>query len=281
MSQFVIAPKTMTSGETMSRARLVKYSSATAVYCDAGDVPMGVIDTAVVTSGDAVAVKPLHAGATFQATAAGAIAAGATVWTADDGKVNDVASGAQVGMALSAATADGDIIEIMALPAGGGVLYSNVAASAAVTNTTTETAFDKAFSIPAGALQAGDVVRVRFQGIVTDQNSTDTVAIKAYVGATEVMAIAAVDAAANDIFVGYLEVVIRTVGAAGTMVSMGTGITDASATAMGALYKASAAINTSVANSVAVKATWSVAHASNSVRLDILTVELLRAGVGA
>lgn len=282
MSQYVAAPKTMTSGETMERCTLVKFvSGGTVAYCDAGDTPMGYIANAVVTSGDPVAVHPLFNGGTFQVQAAGAITAGASVYTADNGEVNDNPSGVHVGMALSTATAQGDIIEVMAIPQQGGLLYSSVAASAAVTNTTTETAFDKSLTLPAGALQAGDVVRIRFQGIATSTNSTDTLTIKAYIGATEVMAIAAVDAANSDVFVGYCEVVIRTVGATGTCVAMGTGITDAAATAMGALYKASQAIDTTAANSVAVKATWSVASASNSCRLDILTVELLRAGIGA
>jgi hypothetical protein len=278
MSQYTAGPKTMTSGETMSRCRLVKYSSATVVYCDAGDEPMGVITNAVLTSGDAVAVHPLTAGGTYQVTALAAVTAGAKVYTQANGMVDDNPTGVYVGIALSAATALNDIIEVMYIPRAGGLLYASTAASTAVTNTTTETAFSTAFTLPAEVLNAGDVVRIRFQGIATATNSTDTLTIKAYIGATEVMAIAAVDAVNDDIFVGICDVVIRTAGASGTCVAMGTGITDVSATAMGALYKASQAIDTTAANSIAVKAKWSVANAGNSCRLDILSVELLRAG---
>ena len=58
--------------------------------------------------------------------------------------------------------------------------YTNVAASTAVSNSTTETLFDKSFSVPAMALRVGSLVRVRFQGIATATNSTDTLTIKLY-----------------------------------------------------------------------------------------------------
>jgi hypothetical protein len=282
MSQYVAAPKTMTSGETMERATLVKYvSGGTVKYCDAGDTPMGYITNAVVTSGDPVAVHPIYNGGTFQVQAAGAITAGASVYTADNGEVNDSVSGVHVGIALTTSTAQGDIIEVMAIPQQGGLIYSSTAASTAVTNTTTETAFDTAVTIPAGALQAGDVIRIRFQGIATATNSTDTLAIKAYIGTVEVYAIAAIDVADDDIFSGDVEVVVRTVGATGTCVAFGHGVTDAQTTGAEATSKASQTLNTTIANSVAVKATWSVANAGNSCRLDIMNVELLRAGIGA
>lgn len=55
------------------------------------------------------------ANGTVPMIAAGAIAAGAVVYTAASGKINDVqAAGAfRVGIALEAATADGDVIEIL------------------------------------------------------------------------------------------------------------------------------------------------------------------------
>lgn len=55
------------------------------------------------------------ANGTVPMIAAGAIAAGAVVYTAASGKINDVqATGAfRVGIALEAATADGDVIEIL------------------------------------------------------------------------------------------------------------------------------------------------------------------------
>lgn len=156
----------------------------------------------------------------------------------------------------------------------------DVAASSAITNTITETAFTKKVALPAGALQAGDVVRIRGQGIATATNSTDTLGIKVYIGATEVLAIAAVDVADNDIFVFDEVVQIRTAGASGTCVAAGVGGTGAAGTiTMKGLFKASQAIDTTAQNDVQVKATWSVASASNSCRLDVLDVEVDRTPV--
>lgn len=62
-------------------------------------------------SGDSVAV---HLIATVQTcVAAGSVSAGAVVYRMDDGKVDDTGSGAAFGRALSAAGADGDLIDVL------------------------------------------------------------------------------------------------------------------------------------------------------------------------
>jgi hypothetical protein len=99
--------------------------------------------------------------------------------------------------------------------------FSNTAASTAVTNTTAETAFDTSYSIPPNVLQAGDVIRVRFQGIATATNATDTLLIRLRIGGltgTVVLLGTATDVANNDIFEGEATLVVRTAGAAGTIV---------------------------------------------------------------
>lgn len=153
-----------------------------------------------------------------------------------------------------------------------------VAASAAVSNTTTETAFDKTVTIPADTLQPGDVIRVRAQAIATATNSTDTLDLQLRLGTTDILATGAVDVANNDI--GYIdaEIVIRTIGASGTMVAAGVvalGV-PGTVTAKPKLM-ASTALDTTAAISVNVSATWSVANAGNSVRLDVLDVQVVRA----
>lgn len=163
----------------------------------------------------------------------------------------------------------------------GGLAYSNVAASAAHTNTTTEALFDKQYSVPANTLKAGTVVRIRFQGIATATNSTDTLLIKLYIGGlagTALLTGTATDVANSDIFAGWFELVIRTAGASGTMVGFGahTDVPAASGTAAMSIAEilASTAIDTTAAQVIGVGADWSVASASNSARLDILTVEI-------
>lgn len=160
------------------------------------------------------------------------------------------------------------------------VAYTNTAASAAVTNSTVETLFDKSYSIPAKSLRAGQLIKIRFQGIATATNSTDTLAVKLYIGGltgTVLLSLAATDVANNDVFDGEYELIIRTDGASGTMVGCGTfkSIPAAEGTAT---YKddilASTAIDTTAAQVIGVSATWSVANAGNSVRLDFLRVEI-------
>ena len=82
-------------------------------------------------------------------------------------------------------------------------LFSSVAASTAISNTTTETLFDQSYTLPANILQAGSLLRIRYQGIQTAQNSTNTLALKLYLGGltgAALQSIAAAACAANNIF---------------------------------------------------------------------------------
>lgn len=160
------------------------------------------------------------------------------------------------------------------------VVYSNEAASSAISNTTTETAFDTSYTFPKNSLAAGQVIKIKWQGIATSTNSTDTLAIKVYIGGitgTLLFTHAATDVANNNVFMGEYELIVRTVGASGTVVGFGTGKSVPAAEGT-ATYKddilASTTIDTTAVQQVAVSATWSVASASNSVRLDFLTVEV-------
>lgn len=117
MSQYtgLQAVKSFTSGATHARGIRVKLSSGvTAAAVLADNNWIGVTQSAVVNSGDPVSVV-LRA-PTMQMTAAAAITAGAFCYTAASGKVSTTATGAfLVGVALTASTADGDIIEVMPL----------------------------------------------------------------------------------------------------------------------------------------------------------------------
>lgn len=161
-----------------------------------------------------------------------------------------------------------------------GVLYSNTAASTAISNTTTETAFSTKATLLANSLAPGSLIRIRYQGIATSTNATDTLAVKLYIGGlagTALISHAATDVANNDVFQGEFEVLIRTIGPSGTMVGTGT-YKSVPAAAGTATYKdaiiASTAIDTTAAQDIVVSATWSAASASDSVRLDFLRVVL-------
>lgn len=160
------------------------------------------------------------------------------------------------------------------------VAFTNTAASTAVSNTTTETLFDQYCTIPAKHLQPGQLIRIRYQGIATATNSTDTLAIKLYIGGltgTVLFSHAATDVANDNVFQGEYELIIRTIGASGTMVGVGTGKSVPAAEGTMTIKDdilASTAIDTTTSKIIGVSATWSVANAGNSCRLDFLRVEL-------
>ncbi len=156
------------------------------------------------------------------------------------------------------------------------------AASAAVTSTSTETAFSTgSYTIPANALAAGSVIKIRYAGIATSTANSDTLQIKTYIGGTGGTALltsAATDAVNSDIFAGEYNLTIRTAGTSGTFVGQGvyTKVEGASNTATSVnVLTNSTAINTQTTQQLVVTATWSVADVNDSCRLDIFNVEVL------
>ena len=150
-----------------------------------------------------------------------------------------------------------------------------VAASSAVTNTTTETAFDQTYRIPGKTLRAGSRIHIITQGIATATNSTDTLQIKLELGTTAIVTTAAVDVADSDIWAIECWIQIRTAGASGTMVAVASyQDPDAAGTAPKWVNLASTAIDTDAAITVQTSAIWSVASTANSCRQDVLIVEV-------
>jgi hypothetical protein len=112
MSQFVEAPtKTFTTGGAVTQYARLSYSSSvvTNAGADAPGVGTAEVDAA---SGEPVAVRLWTAEGTRKMIANAAISSGAPVYAAASGKVG--ASGnLYVGRALEAASADGDVIEVL------------------------------------------------------------------------------------------------------------------------------------------------------------------------
>jgi hypothetical protein len=162
----------------------------------------------------------------------------------------------------------------------GGVVYRNVAASTAHSNSTDEAAFDAKYSIPANTLKAGTVIKVRYQGIATATTGGDTLLVKLYIGGiagTAILTGTATDATNNDIFTGEATIVIRTIGASGTFVATASGNIVPAATRVAVpVYQitASTTIDTTAAQEIAVGCDWSAASSSDSARLDIMVVEI-------
>lgn len=163
-------------------------------------------------------------------------------------------------------------------PSNGNLLYDNVAASAAISNgVTTEQFFDKSHSIPAYFLQVGDVLKIRGHVVVSAQASTDTITVKFYIGAVEIVATAAVDAAVGDIIYVECNVIVRTIGATGTIVASGVQGNGVPGTVTAKpFFKASSTLDMTAAAIIRASATWSATSATNTAALQGLVVELLR-----
>lgn len=104
----------------------------------AGEDYLGIVESPVLAADAYGAVNLRTATGTQYGVAAGAIALGATVYGAASGKINDIAIGKALGVALEAASADGDIIEWLPLADAGGAAISVEAHTAGDTLTTAE-----------------------------------------------------------------------------------------------------------------------------------------------
>jgi hypothetical protein len=269
----VVSPRAFPNSSALAQYRRVAIASGVLAYATKDQRGYGTLDRSC-QSGDAYAAVQLQCdNRTMICVASGAIAANTRIYADDNGKVQQSGS-VYVGIALTAATADGDEIEVLRTEDPHQKLYTNVAASSAVTNTTAATAFDVSYTILANMLQAGDRLRIRLGGIATATNSTDTLAITLKIGSTTVFATAAVDVADNDCFFIDAELTIRTSGASGTVI--GNGVATIKTTATARMLN-STAIDTTATQAITVTATWSVASTSNSCRLDLLSVERLAA----
>ena len=108
---------TFLAGAALGQHVRVKFQSGSTTSpveveaAGAGEQHLGITDAAAA-SGDPVAVRMRNSPGTQIATAAGAIAVGASIYGAASGKVDDAVSGNAIGVALQAASADGDYVEI-------------------------------------------------------------------------------------------------------------------------------------------------------------------------
>lgn len=108
---------TFTAGEALEQYRRVKIKSGTTTtppeveYADAGEVAIG-YTTHAVSSGCLISVKTLNYPGTRIAIAADSFAVDADLYSANDGKVSDSASGSVIAKAVQAASADLDEVEI-------------------------------------------------------------------------------------------------------------------------------------------------------------------------
>lgn len=284
-ASFTEGPVTFIASEALEKHRLVSIDPADTtkvVFCDAGMDPIGHIRQ-TVASGDFVAVTPLSGARTFKLEAAAAIVANSLVYPADDGKVDDLASGGSrtVGRFLDRGRGDaatGEEIEVSIIGTGSQVV-GTVADSADVTSTTTKTAFDKTFTIQADTLRKGDVFRISGVVKADSTNSSDTLTYGVRLDGTDIFAALLVDVADNDVGVFQLYLTFRTIGATGTALVFGTfsdvDAEGAAAVQQGQAFYEDASIDTTGDIVIDATATWSVSSASNQAVLKSLIVEKL------
>jgi hypothetical protein len=102
-----------------------------------GDPGVGVNDYLVAIN-EKAAIEPYNKSGTLEMVANGVVGIGADVFPAAGGKISTVPAGDPLGMALEAATADGDIIEILVYPKSMSVIQSSGVTSIATTGATSE-----------------------------------------------------------------------------------------------------------------------------------------------
>jgi len=150
--------------------------------------------------------------------------------------------------------------------------------SATIQNTTAATNFGSVL-LPAGFLTAGTHLRVSAIGGITSDNSTDTFGIKLRLaGATTVdlVTIAPRDAAAADVFYIQADIHVRTYATSGTVRVVGRSFFGApAAPPADTMTVGSNNLDTTVACTLALEGTWSIANASNVAVLQVLSVEVV------
>jgi len=111
--------RTFQVSAALDEHRLVKLSSGKLAYAGLADgaAVLGSTTKETFAADEYVAVDLLNRPGTRILTAAGAFAVGAVIYTAANGKVDDVsASATRIGIALTASAADNDFAEILVSP---------------------------------------------------------------------------------------------------------------------------------------------------------------------
>ena len=108
--------RTFEAGAAIGRHLRVKLTSGTLAVAGATDTEeVGTMNEASFAAGEVKAVRLRSAMGTAEMVAAGSITVGSEIFTAASGKVSttQATNAVRVGVALTAAGADGDVIEVL------------------------------------------------------------------------------------------------------------------------------------------------------------------------
>jgi hypothetical protein len=159
--------------------------------------------------------------------------------------------------------------------------YANTARAASVENLAVETDFDKTVTLNGKRFKKGDVIHIRANVWVEDNNSSDTLTLKLYMGTEVIWNSGAVDVADNDHGFVDVYVTIMTIGASGKLGWHAIGALGVPGTIVpkSTINSTAGGETEDISGDVIVKmsATWSAAHADNECELTTLIVEKLDA----
>lgn len=192
------------------------------------------------------------------------------------------------GRKLGLDSAGGPVVNYAGYNAGiGRCIYNSTAASTALSDFTSQRAFDTYATIPANTLLPGNLIRIKFQGIQTAVNGTDTMqpilnigstlaaSTLAVTGGTALLTTTATAGGVSLVFHGEYELAIRTIGSSGTMVGWGVykkvPAAEATYSAVDDIL-ASTTIDTTADQIICVGLAYGAASSSNSTRLDFMRV---------
>lgn len=272
-----------TAALTAFRAVSQVASTGRVQHAGLGDTPIGTIESSSSssTSERNVQVRLFNAPGTRTMVAGGAITQFATVYVGANGKIDDLPSGVPIGIAMEAATADGDEIEVLTgcnHLFSQGTIYKAIANTSALNTTASETVLYSA-TIPANSLKVGDEITV--YGVIYNisVNATPTLRGRIRFGGTTLTGTAVSDTGtisviADNWLILRATIQIQAIGASGSFVGSGQSHSIATATNAGqSIATTATTIDTTAALLVELTALWSASHASNSCRGQQFTVK--------
>lgn len=169
-------------------------------------------------------------------------------------------------------------------PPGAILVYVNttVPAGNTVTNTSSETFFASSYSVPAGSLAIGTVLRVKFFGIYSTGVVAPSLILRVYFGATILIAsgtLTTVAGVTNDGWSAEGLFTVQTIGASGTIEAQGLSEFSTASTAVLFVNMDNTApitVDTTIAEIVRASVQWGgTVNASDTITLREMTVEVM------
>lgn len=253
------------------------------------DDTIGITDEPTLLAGDFVEVAMTTFPGTRKVVCASTCNPGDHLFPTTNGQVDTSAggglgtNGSAIGpcafIALESCATAGGVVE--ALPwtevLGTGLVFSQIADSATLTATATETDYGVDCTVPANDLRVGDVISIRARVVQIAENASDTLAIKLYLGSVTLVSMAAAALTANQETLIAGEFIVTAIGSTGKVQGSALTVqgTVGTATAREASL-ASTTIDTTGANKIKVTGTYSSNNAGNQSVLRDVIVKISR-----